>query len=173
MVTLVDGDTFRYIMVCVVLFGSLHLALRVPLRMAGIVFKLIKYGIILNFLMLVLAFHSLSGDTRFGMLLGVAIWAPMALCLVGGRADDYERSMGRGKPAIPVVPVVPASTSTAPLPPHEKKADKSGTVVMILTLVVIGLFLRWVESFVHFTLEGVVGATIIVTVWCSIISGRL
>jgi hypothetical protein len=146
-------------------FGPLHLALKVPLRMARIVFKLVKYGIILNFLILVLAFRSLSGDTRFVMLMGGAIWAPMILCFVGGRADDYERSMGRGKPAIAVVPVLPGRTSKAPVAPQEKKADKSGMVVALLILVGIAWFLVWVQSLFHFTLGGVLGATIIGGAW--------
>jgi hypothetical protein len=143
-------------------FGPLHLALKVPLRIARIVFKLIKYGIILNFLILVLAFRSLSGDKRCVMLMGGAIWASMILCFVGGRADDYERSMGRGNPAIPVLP---GRTSKALMAPQEKKADKFGIVVALLILVGIAWFLVWVQFLFHFTLVGVLGATIIGGAW--------
>lgn len=95
------SDKLRYIVGCVALFGSLHLAIRVPLRMAGTVARLIKYGIILNFLTLVLAFRNLSGDTRFAMLVIGGVWAIMAYCLVEGRRDDYERSVGRAYQSCP------------------------------------------------------------------------
>lgn len=165
-------DVFTCLLGFALFFGSLHLALKVPLRMARIVFKLVKYGIIMNFLILVLAFRSLSGDTRFMMLLGGAIWAPMILCFVGGRADDYERSLGRGKPAILIAPVLPGRTSKPSAAQQEKKANHSGIVVALLVLVLIVWFGVKMQEAFHFTLEGALGAAAIYTAWGKFSTGR-